>query len=240
MLSLTLLGCSEMPIVRELPPPQKLVVLSFLNTYLPPQSDQSFTHLSTATRDFEHAIRDARITDAQVYAVGDGIASNESLIESIAEHDAPDSLTVAYIASHGSTEGLVLKDSCSFEELFLKLEARTQGTILVLLDSCYSGLFAEALARHGSSRIFTITGTKGSSLERWYSKTGSFSLAISRTISNRCSPDRSGKLTLGQFYDLVASDIHSWNAKNAHSAGPITEPDMYGPRDLVIFDFKSK
>lgn len=238
-LPLALMGCSQMPSPREMPPPQKLVVLSFLNTYLPPQSDQTFAHLSTASHDFEHVVRGAHIRGAEVYAVGDGIASNEGLIQAIAEHDSPDSLTLAYIASHGTPEGLVLKDSVSFEELFLKLKAGTRGTILVVLDSCYSGLFAEALARHRSGRIFAITGTRGSSLERWYSKTGSFSLAVSKTIGSRCSPDRNGKLTLGQFYDIVAADIHSWNAANAHSAGPITEPDLYGPRELVVFDFKS-
>lgn len=214
-------------------------VVSIINKYLPPQSDESFEHLTTGVRDFDDAVRSAGIKDARLASAGEKVATHEDLVRAIAKYDSPGALTVAYIASHGSPEGLVLSDAPSFDQLYQALDAGTKGTILLILDSCYAGNFAEVLADRKSERIFAITGTRGPTLERWYSKTGSFSEALSETIGARYSPDRDGKLTLGQLYDAVAEDIRVWNARYPHGSGPITDPGLYGPRDLVVFDFGS-
>ena len=133
-----------------------------------------------------------------------------------------------------------MKDELSYDELYLSLEARTKGTLLLIVDSCYSGILTDVLAKHDSDRIFAITGTKDASLERWYGSTGSFSDAVSRAIRTRLSPRHDGKLTLGQLYDSIDSDIRAWNRTYPHSAGPVSEPGMYGPRDLVVFDFNAE
>jgi hypothetical protein len=232
-----LISCSTAPATVAHSAPHSLYIVSILNTYLPPQSDENFTHLAVAVRDFDKAVEKADIKAGKLLSVGDGLVSNDEVVRSIAQHDAPDVCTIAYIASHGSPDGLVLKDSKSFDELYQMIESSTRGTIVVFLDSCYSGLFATALARHNSDRVFAITGTKGASLERWYSQTGSFSQALALTIRSRVCPSGDGMLTLGQLYDGIAQNIHSWNAANPHVAGPINDPDLYGPRDLVLFDY---
>lgn len=233
------LSCSSFARSRGPSAKVNLNIVSVFNNYLPPQTKESFDHLSLGARDFNAAVKSAQIKEVLITPLSQGPMANEDIIRAITSVDSPDRLTVAYIASHGSPEGFVLKDSLSFEGLYQKLEAGTKGRLLLLVDSCYSGIITEVLARHGSRRIFAITGTKGPTLERWYSKTGSFSEALSKTIRARNYAGTDGKLSLGELYDAVASDIKGWNARYPHSAGPISEPAMYGPRDLVVLDFNS-
>ena len=239
--TLAWLGCSSFPDRCASSAKQpSLNIVSILNDYLPPLSDESFTHLAIGVRDFNAAVRFARIERCRLSSFGGGIITNEDLIRAIARFDSVDTLTVVYIASHGSPDGLVLSDTLSFDGLIQALDARTKGTIVLLLDSCYAGVLADDLARDRSARIFAITGTRGPTLERWYSKTVSFSEALARTVRDRYSPGDDGKLTLGQLYDVMAKDIRDWNARYPHESGPITDPDWYGPRDLVVFDFNSR
>jgi hypothetical protein len=219
---------------------RSLNVVSIVNDYLPPGSDESFAHLAEGARDFSKAIIAARIATDHSSAVLGGLKTHEDLIRAITRDDSAKTLTVVYLASHGSETGFVLGDPLSFEEFFKELESRTKGRILFFVDSCFAGVFAQVLAAHRSERLFAITGTKGATLERWYSKTGSFSSALAETIRARYSPGRDGKLTLGQLYDAIAADIGAWNARYVHSSGPITEPGFYGPRDLVVFDFDAR
>jgi|GEM_PF-3593798 hypothetical protein len=237
---MSVLCCSSMAVARVPSSATSLGIVSIFNDYLPPQSAESLTHLSIGVRDFADAVGSARIKDARLATVEGALATKDDLIRAVARFDGADTLTVAYVASHGSPEGLVLSDPLSFDELYRGLEAGTKGTVVLILDSCYAGVFAEVLASHRSARIFAITGTKGPTLERWYSKSGSFSEALCRTIRARYDPGRKGKLTLGQLYDAIAADIGEWNARYTHRAGPITEPGIYGPRSLVVFDFGSE
>jgi hypothetical protein len=218
-------------------PGSNLNIVSIANTYLPPHSNQSFSHLSTGLRSFNESVFAAKLRALHFSTFHEGITTQEDLVRAIVQFDAEDLLTVVYIASHGSPEGLVLSDGRSFDELYDSLEAGTKGTLLLIMDSCFAGNFADTLNRHKSTRIFAITGTRGSTLERWYSKTGSFSEALSETIQKRCSPGQDGKLTLGQLYDFITRDIATWNAHYAHQAAPISDPGLYGPRDLVVFTF---
>jgi hypothetical protein len=232
-------ACGSLPVSDEGYGPKSLNIVSIVNKYLPPGSDQSFTHLSAGVHDFNAAVKAAQIKEDLFFTVKDGLVVNEDLIRSIVRFDAPDTLSVVYIASHGSPEGFILKDELSYEDLYRTLEARTKGTILLLVDSCYSGILTEVLARHASNRIFAITGTKDASLERWYGKTGSYSQALAQAIQRKLSPRHDGKLTLGQLYDGMASAIESWNRDYPHRAGPVSAPGMYGPRNLVVFNYNA-
>jgi hypothetical protein len=234
--ALIFLACSTVPIPNADYCPH-LNIVSIVNNYLPPNSNESFAHLAVGVDDFNSAVRSARINEDLFLTVKGGLDLNEELVFSITRFDAPDTLTVAYIASHGSPEGFVLEDELSYDEFYKTLEARTKGTVLLLVDSCYSGMLTDVLARHDSDRIFAITGTRDASLERWYSETGSFSEALSQAIRLRFSPEHDGKITLGQLYDSIHDDIRDWNRNYHHRAGPISEPGMYGPRNLVVFDY---
>ncbi|MGO8693605.1 MAG: hypothetical protein ACLQMF_08015 [Rectinemataceae bacterium] len=234
-LAFSVFGCSSIPTSHELESAKSVNIVSILNDYQPPQSNESFTHLSAAVRDFNAAARSIKIEGKKFSTVIGGGETCDDLVREITRFDSADSLTVAYIASHGSSEGLVLNDCTSFDDLYEMLEARSRGKILLILDSCYSGVFTDVLAYHKSTRIFAITGTKGPILERWYSKTGSFSEAVSKAIRGRAGLDYGDKLTLGRLYDVVAAEIRRWNLLYSHNSGPISDPDLYGPRDLIVF-----
>lgn len=222
-------GCSSLAVARAPSAPPSLGIVSIFNDYLPPRSAESLTHLSIGVRDFDDAVGSARIKDAQRVTVEGALASKDDLIRAIARFDGADTLTVAYLASHGSPEGLVLSDPLSFDELYRGLEAGTKGTVVLILDSCYAGVFAEVLSSHRSARIFAITGTKGPTLERWYSKSGSFSEALCQTIRERRDPGRNGKLTLGQLYDAIAADVGDGTRATPTAPDPSANPACTAP-----------
>jgi hypothetical protein len=230
-------GCSSLRGSAPKRANSTLHIVTLCNTYVPTSAPAPIEHNVAQVRQFNRALASAGIEGASLANESKEDFSHAEFIQAIERHDGAGTLTIAYIASHGSPEGLILPENLGFEELYRRLESETKGKVLLIVDSCYSGLINGVLERHGSSRIFAITGTRGGTVERWYSESGNFGQAVSNTISEKAMWGRDRSLTLGSLFDGVEEKIKLWNVRNRHSSGHITDPGMYGPRDLVILDF---
>ena len=232
-------ACSSIPGTLKSPSPSSLNIVTICNSYVSGNSKASIFQLTDHAEQFMSAASHANIKGARLASVSDRELTHAELFEAIMRYDSPETLTIAFIASHGSPEGFLLHDPLSFDELYSRLDSDSKGKVLLIVDMCYAGVLNEVLSKHHSSRIFAITGTRGKSLERWYRGSGSFGKAVSNAMAATDYTRFGGGLTFGRFYDMIEGDIRDWNSRYSHADGPISDAGMYGPRELVLFGSNS-
>jgi len=229
-------GCSTV-LVRPTPQARvELNIVSIGNTYVETSSELPVHPIISNVRAFNHAIASVKLHRAQLTSV---ISDSLSLVDimKIAErYDSPGSTTLLFISSHGFRDGFLFKKPIPFEDLFLSLDREMRGTVILVLESCYSGVMNEVLAKSGSTHVFALTSTRGPELERWYALNGSFNDAIANAIRAKDSMKHHGVITFGEFYDSVQADICRWNKRYPLNGEPLMDAGMYGPRELVVLD----
>lgn len=159
----------------------------------------------------------------------------ESRIEEAYQFTDSNSVSYFYYTGHGGVAaGIYGFESVSYNNLACYLNDHTKGTIVVILDVCYSNQFSFSLNRYKQlkSRCVVLAATMSEQYSKSDENGGFFTNAVKKALTrkgNKLACDNGdGDITLDELYAFVKEDVQK-------QTNGVQTPMKYGDGSKIIF-----